>query len=224
MELESNEFLEPNLKQLVEAACAFAERELKAKGGGPSRAEIDQLSKDLNKISEKLQPAGQRMRVISSHVQDGMKHVSEVNQTLLEVTNRLLNDTEKVMDNHHAITGPLEGLKAALAAGSPDKARMKQYLEKIESLLHQNKKMLMGFLTALSFQDPACQQLRKAEAALQQSQAALGDAMVGLGVTAKGNGARRYQEKTSPTEMECSLKSSAITQAEVDKMLKHARF
>lgn len=217
--------LEQDLKQLVEEVCAFAEGELKAKAGSPCLTEIDELSKYLNKIFERLRPAGQRMRVISSQVRDGIEHISEVNQTLLEVTNRILNDIEKVLDNHHEITGPLEGLKAALAAGSSDKARMKQYLENIESLFHQNKKVLMGLLTALSFHDPACQKLRKAEGVLQEAQTHLGDAMIGLGVAARGNGVRRYQEKTAPTEKdESSLKSSAITQAEVDKMLKRSRF
>ncbi len=225
MALSGNQCLEQNLKQLIESVSAFVEGELKAKAGSSCRTEIDELSKYLNKISACLLPAGQRMRVISSQVRDGIEHVSEVNQTLLEVTNKILNDTEKVLDNHHEITGPLEGLKAALAAGSLDKARMKQYLENIESLFHKNKIALMGLLTALSFQDPACQKLRKVEGGLQEAQTHLGDAMVGLGVAAKGNGVRRYQEKTSPTEKnESSLKSSAITQGEVDKMLEQSRF
>ena len=224
MALSGNQCSEQNLKQLIESVSDFVEGELKAKAGSSCLTEIGELSKYLNKISACLLPAGQRMRVISSQVRDGIEHVSEVNQTLLEVTNRILNDTEKVLDNHHEITGPLEGLKAALAAGSSDKARMKQYLESIESLFHKNKIVLMGLLTALSFQDPACQKLRKAEGVLQEAQAHMGNVMSDLGVGPKKDGVQRHQGKASSTEMESPLRSSAITQAEVDHMLRQSRF
>lgn len=221
MGLADNLYVEQNLKQLVEAICALAEGDLKTKTNGVCRSEIDQLLKYLKNLSEKLQPVEKLMQAAASQIPDGIEQLSDVNRKILEATNRILSDAEKVLDNHHAITAPVEGLKAALVAGSSDIARMKKYLEDIDRLLHENKKVLMSLLTALSFQDPVCQRLRKLEAALQDVRFHAVNRSRTFGPRAKENRAAS-RERVSSTEME-SLRSSAISQADVDRILKQQK-
>ncbi len=213
-----------NLHHLINAARAVTDGGLKKGVNAELYKELGDLAKHLNEIFRTLQSAELDIQEASAQIPFGREQLSDVTQFTEEATHRILGYAEKAIDNQNLLTPSVEFLKAMAASGSMDPVKTREHLDRVSSLLGDNKKILVDIVFALEFQDLTAQRLRKIETAMQEVQSRILRLIITFGVKVGVNPVAVDKQEAMLTELSESSKTERLEQDLVDDILKEFGF
>lgn len=213
-----------NLQHLINAARAVTDGGLKKGVNAELYKELGDLAKYLNEMFRTLQSAESDMREASAQIPLGRDQLSDVTQFTEQAAHRILEYAEKAIEKQRSLTPSIELLKAMTASGSMDPVKTREHLDRISSLLNDNKKILVDIVFALEFQDLTAQRLRKIETAMQEAQSRILRLIITFGIKVGGNAVPVDKQEAMLTELSESSKTERLEQGLVDDILKEFGF
>jgi chemotaxis regulatin CheY-phosphate phosphatase CheZ len=214
-----------NIRSLIRAARGIVEGDLQKGVDAGLSDELGKLAKYLQAISKKLQTAESDIETASSQIPYGTDQLQGVTRFTEEEVHRVLGIVEKLTENHDALAGQWDLLKANSEMEWAHRPLVRRRVEEIGSALRDEKKMLMDLMTALSFQDVAAQWLKKISSDMTSVQSRIKRLNSSLSVRGKESGPPASRNTEADKEgLEKTGKRLSVAdkmaQTDVDQLLK----
>jgi len=213
-----------NLHDLINAARAVTDGRLKKGVNAELYKEIGELAKYLNEMFRTVQSAESDIQEVSAQLPFERGELSDLTQFTEKATHQILAYAEKAIENQRLLTPSMEFLKTMADSGSVDPVKTREHVDRIASLLGDNKKILIDIVYSLGFQDLTAQRLWKIERAMQEVQSRILKLIVTFGVKVDGNAVAADKQKAMLTELSDSSKTDCLEQGLVDDILKEFGF
>ncbi|MFZ5861411.1 MAG: protein phosphatase CheZ [Nitrospirota bacterium] len=210
------------LRLVREASSMTSENEFVTKVNGRIYGELGGLAQHLNKMMKALQSIECPMHLTASELPKAADQLTDLTKFTEEATHRILGYTEQVMGNHDVMAEELASLRAAF--GLPqDRAALERVAVKLESLVQENRKVLMDLFTSLEFQDLTGQRLKKIASGLQGVQSRILKLLIIFGMKECGSDADSCRQEALLAKLEATSRTT-VKQDVVDDMLKEFGF